>query len=133
MNRLSLDRVTLKKFSVTMLVALFIIGTLLLMRHKYSCIYFYSFGILFFLSGAFAPYLLKPIYMIWMGLAFILGWINTRIILAVVFYLIFTPIGLAMRLFGVDLLDRRIEKGKQTYWKKKGKHKFKPLDYERQF
>jgi Saxitoxin biosynthesis operon protein SxtJ len=43
---------------------------------------------------------LKPIYHGWMFIALIIGWINTRILLALMFYLIITPMGLFMRLLG---------------------------------
>jgi uncharacterized protein involved in cysteine biosynthesis len=68
-----------------------------------------------------------------MKLAFVLAWINTRLILWIIFYLVFTPIGLVMRLLGVDLLARKIEKNKDTYWIKKEKSGFEPKDYARQF
>lgn len=133
MERLSLDKKSLKKFSITMFVALIIIGTILFLRHKSRYVWFYSIGLLLFLLGKFAPDLLKPIYIIWMRLAFVLSWINTHLILLIIFYLIFTPIGLAMRLFRVDLLDRKINRFKESYWKEKQKKEFSPSDYERQF
>ena len=43
---------------------------------------------------------LKPIYHGWMFIALIIGWINTRILLALMFYLIITPMGLFMCLLG---------------------------------
>jgi hypothetical protein len=72
------------------------------------------------------------VYIFWMRLAFILGWINTRIILFIIFYLIFTPIGIVLRIFGIDLLDRKIERDKESYWKKIEK-KDMHSDYQRQF
>ena len=45
-----------------------------------------------------------------MGLAFCLGWVNTRIILTLVYYLVVTPIGLMMRLLRKDLLNLKIGK-----------------------
>ena len=72
---------------------------------------------------------LKPVYDIWMKFAAVLAWVNTRIILIVMFYLVFTPIGLIMKLFGSDQLGLRMEKEKESYWiKKDGK-----VNYERQF
>lgn len=76
---------------------------------------------------------LKYIYRLWMKLGLVLSWINTRLILIILFYLLFTPMGIVMRMFGVDLLDRKIEKGKDSYWRKKEKKEFNPPDYERQF
>jgi ABC-type uncharacterized transport system permease subunit len=68
-----------------------------------------------------------------MRFAAVLAWINTRLILIVMFYLIFTPMGLVMRLFGADPLGLKVEKDKGSYWKKMGQKPFNPQDYERQF
>jgi hypothetical protein len=68
-----------------------------------------------------------------MRFAYLLAWINTRLILCAIFYLVFTPIGLVMRLLKIDPLDRKIDKNKNSYWIKKEKKDFCPLDYERQF
>ena len=87
----------------------------------------------FFLAGAiFSPALLKTIYVLWMKFAFVLGWVNTRIILFAIFYLIFTPIGLVMRLFR-DPLERKIDKDASTYWVKKEKTEGTQGSYEHQF
>jgi len=133
MDKLNLDKTNLKKFSIIISVTLTIIGTILLLKHKESYIGFYSSGILLFLLGIFVTNLLKPIYIIWMGIAYVLAWINTRLILMIIFYSVFTPIGLAMRLFRIDLLERRIDKYKKSYWKTKEKREFNQLNYERQF
>jgi hypothetical protein len=133
MDKLSLDKTTLKKFAIIMFVALTIIGTILLLKNNDTYIWFYSSGIVLFLLSIFATNLIKPVYITWMKFAFILGWLNTRLILSIMFYLVFSPIGLLMRLFGVDMLDRKIEKNKESYWKNKDKKEFKPGDYERQF
>ena len=55
------------------------------------------------------PVSLNPVYKSWMKIGLVLGWINTRIILSIMFYAIFLPIGLVMRIFGVDLLKRKLE------------------------
>jgi len=61
------------------------------------------------------PRLLAPLYKGWMKFGHVLGWINARIILGIVFFLLVTPIGLVMRLFGKDLLRMRTPKT-STYW-----------------
>jgi len=61
------------------------------------------------------PIVLKPIYVVWMKLSHVLGWINTKILLSIVFYLIFLPIGILMRLFGKDPMHRKLEKNVTTY------------------
>jgi membrane-associated phospholipid phosphatase len=133
MDDIRTDKKTLKSFSRVMAIALFSIGTILLVRHKQSYLVFYSLTVLFFGLGIFASFVFKPVYLIWMRLAFVLSWINTRLVLLVVFYLVLTPTGLVMKLMGKDLLDRRIEREKKSYWLAKLKKVFDPAEYERQF
>ncbi len=54
------------------------------------------------------PIFLYPFFRFWMALGDILGWINTRIILGVLFYFLFMPLGLMMRLFGYDPMLRKL-------------------------
>ena len=56
--------------------------------------------------GLIWPRLLRPIYVAWMVLAFPIGWTISQLILAVMFYGLFTPIGLVFRLIGRDPLLR---------------------------
>lgn len=133
MHNSKLDNNTLRKFGITMGIAFLLITLLILIRHRHSILPTSIVSATFFILAALTPILLKPIYIVWMKLAFVLAWINTRLILLIVFYLVFTPMGLAMKLFRVDLLDRKIDKRQQSYWKKKEKISFGPLNYERQF
>jgi hypothetical protein len=61
------------------------------------------------------PRSLKLFYRLWMTLGQVLGWINTRIILGVIFYGLFTPMGLVMRLLGKDPMRRRFEADVDSY------------------
>jgi hypothetical protein len=133
MEKSKLDKKILKKFGITMGAAFSIITFLIIIRHKYSILPTSIISVIFFISAFMMPVLLKPIYVFWMKLAFILSRINTGLILFIIFYLIFTPIGLGMRLFRVDLLDKKIDKHKESYWKEKKKKEFSHLDYEKQF
>lgn len=76
-------------------------------------------GTVFILSGVIIPKVLKPIYKIWMTLAIILGWIMTRVILTILFYLIITPIGVIARLFGKQFLDLSWKKSTVSFWNKR--------------
>ena len=131
MEKTTTDRKALRKFGLTMGAAFMVIALLVFFRHKHTVLPTLGICTFFFLAALSAPGCLRPIYKIWMGLGAILGWVNTRLILTVVFYLIFMPIGLVMRLFGVDLLERRIDKQRTSYWKKKNAKDIS--DYQRQF
>lgn len=62
-----------------------------------------------------APRLLIYIYRPWLKFGAIAGWINTRIILFIMFYGLITPTGLIMRLFGSDPLRKRFEPDSDSY------------------
>ena len=62
-------------------------------------------GILLGLALAWPGSLAQP-YRLWMRVGEVLGWINTRLILGGIFYLMFTPLGLYMRLRGKDPMRR---------------------------
>jgi hypothetical protein len=61
------------------------------------------------------PQALKPIYTVWMSFALILGWINTRIILALVFYIIITPMRLIMLLLAGKTFSQKKPKRSKTF------------------
>jgi hypothetical protein len=50
-----------------------------------------------------------------MALGAILGWVNTRIILGVVFFGLITPMGIALRLAGRDPMQRALDANATTY------------------
>ena len=85
-----------------------------------------------FLTGLFIHSALKPVFIGWSWVAHKIGWFNTRLILGIIFYLVFTPIGFMIRLFGKDPLNRKLEPEKQTYWIPVDK-KFDKLSYEKEF
>ncbi|MGD8312153.1 MAG: SxtJ family membrane protein [Gammaproteobacteria bacterium] len=58
---------------------------------------------------------LRPVYWVWMKLGHALGWFNTRLILGLVFFVLFAPVALLLRLLGKDPLQRRLEGDKTTY------------------
>lgn len=55
------------------------------------------------------PTLLRPVYVGWMALGHMLGWINSRIILGLVFYLIFTPISIILHMLGRDPMECKFQ------------------------
>ena len=123
----------LRKFGLTVGIALGIFGGLFLWRGKGY------YDILFYIAGAFIllalalPIVLKPIQKVWMTIAIILGWVMTRVILCILFYVIVTPIGLIARLFGKEFLDMKFDETAETYWVRKESPRRDKSDYERQF
>lgn len=61
------------------------------------------------------PKTLKPLYRLWMAIGEVLGWINTRIILGILFVALFFPVGLLMKLLGKDPMRRRLDAKAASY------------------
>lgn len=61
------------------------------------------------------PALLNSVYRVWMKIGMALGWVNSRIILGLVFYVIIFPMGMLLRLFGKDPMRRKYDKSSQSY------------------
>ena len=75
-------------------------------------------GMILFLT-IFNQKVLKTIYIYWMKGAHFIGGIFSFILLTVIFYGVFSPVGLILRLIKKDLLDRSWEPVAQTYWREK--------------
>jgi len=63
-----------------------------------------------------APRVLTPLNRAWMKLGELLHRVVSPIVLGVIFFAIFTPVGVVMRLAGRDALKRRFEPAARTYW-----------------
>ena len=61
------------------------------------------------------PLWLNPVYKGWMRVGMLIGAVISRVILAIVFFLIVTPIGLIMRLAGKDPMRRALDQEVHTY------------------
>jgi hypothetical protein len=72
------------------------------------------------LLGLLTPRLLTPLYTAWMALGHVLGWINARIILGLVFFVVVTPTALLMRLTGKNLLGLKRHTA-ASYWVERDK------------
>lgn len=70
---------------------------------------------LLIVAGLILPKSLEPAYRVWMAVGDVLGWVNTRIILGVIFYGLFVPMGLLMRLFGKASMRHTFDHTITTY------------------
>ncbi len=110
-----------------------VLGAYLLWKGSSAWLWSLCGGAAFLLGGLFAYPLLRPLYLAWMRFAFILGWVNTRIILSLFFYVILTPTGVIMRLLGRDPMERKFDKSAGTYWVRREQQPFDPKRYENLF
>jgi len=69
----------------------------------------------------------------WMALAAVLGYVNTRILLSLFFYLIMTPVGFIMRITGHDGMQRSGPRGQGSYWQRRELTRQTKEGFERAF
>ena len=127
------EKSDLRKFGIIIGLILLVIAGFLFWKEKESFQILLTFGVIFFFLGIAIPFILKPIYWVWMIFATIFGWIMTRVILSLIFYIIFTPIGLILRIFGKQFLEFNWDHSKLSYWNLRTVETFNKENYERQF
>ena len=123
----------LRQFGITIGVVLGFLGAWFLWRGKEGSHLFLITAVVFFASGFLLPLLLKPLHKVWMTLALLLGWLMTRIILIILFYLVVTPIGLLARFCGKDFLNKKFDRKVNSHWLLRKPTPFDSKSYERQF
>ena len=78
--------------------------------------WFFCPGFVIVLLVLLIPKSLKPVHTVFKKIAYIIGWVNTRVILILIYYALITPIAFVMRMLGKDFLDRKINKSEASYW-----------------
>jgi hypothetical protein len=77
--------------------------------------------------GAMSKLATQGITWFWFKISEILGWINSRVLLSIIFFLFLFPISLLMRL--LNKMTIKMKKEKETYYQER-KHTFTPEDLE---
>ncbi|MDG2123640.1 MAG: SxtJ family membrane protein [Verrucomicrobiales bacterium] len=75
-------------------------------------------GVVAALLAAINAKLLKPLYMVLMAVAAILGPIMSTLALALIFFLVFTPVSLFFKITGRDELKLKLDPRAPSYWVK---------------
>lgn len=73
-------------------------------------------GAVLVVLGLIVPLVLRPVYRVWMALALVLGFVMTHVLMTIIYYLLITPIGLLLRVFGKDPLHRDLDPEAPSYW-----------------
>ncbi|MBN2104701.1 hypothetical protein JW835_11735 [bacterium] len=124
----------LKKFGLTVGIGLIVLSGILYLAHHltHPLLLWQIPAVSVFLALTF-PILLWPFQKVWIALSIILGFIMTRIILCILFYLILTPIGQIAKLTGNDFLNLKWDPDVKTYWNIRKNRIKDQSTYENQF
>ena len=72
-------------------------------------------AVLIGVTGLIVPAAVRPVFIAWMILAFPIGWTVSRIVLGLMFFVLFTGVALVFKLTGRDVLHLR-RSSRDTYW-----------------
>jgi len=73
-------------------------------------------SLIFLVLGMIQSKLLTPLNKLWFKFGMILGAIVAPVVMGAVFFLVVTPIGIVMKTMGKDLINKKYNKKKETYW-----------------
>jgi hypothetical protein len=122
-----------RKFAIGLGVILAAVASVQLLKGHLIYPFFYGAAAVVAAAGLVAPALVKPLYVLFSYLGEGLGWFSTRVILFAVFYLLVTPIGTVLRLFGKQFMPMRADTKIPSYWIDRNKTYTDKESFENQF
>ena len=105
-----------RSFGLLFFIIFLILGLWPLKSGENLNFYYIAISLIFLILGLIKSKLLSPFNKFWIKLGVILGNIIAPIVMALVYFVILTPVSLIVRLFGKDLLALKFLKKRETYW-----------------
>jgi len=121
----------LRKFGFSLGLGLNILGCVLFYRHKEYFIWFSMIGSIALTLGIMRPKALTPLKRLLDRIIAVIERLTSVTSLLIVFYLIFTPIRLLLKIFGKDLLNKKMDRASSSYWIERKQDIFSKQSYER--
>ena len=110
-----------RSFGLLFFIVFIVVGLWPLTKGEAVNIYLLLISLFFLIFGLINSKILSPFNKAWIKFGEILGLIIAPIIMALVYFIILTPISLIVRMFGKDLLGLKFLKKQDTYWTKRVK------------
>jgi hypothetical protein len=123
----------LRKFSLGLTAILVLIAMAQYFWGSRFFLYFLFAGLVVLLVGLLMPVGMKPVMWLMNRIGGALNWVMTNLILALMFYLVFTLIALFWRLTGHRPLDTKFPDNRKSYWKKRREEEILPQQFEKQY
>tara|TARA_B100001758_G_C18172904_1_gene485280 strand:+ start:300 stop:689 length:390 start_codon:yes stop_codon:yes gene_type:complete len=76
----------------------------------------FTISFVFLFLGIIQPNFLNKIYFFWIKIGDLIGGVISKVILFILFFLVFTPISFFLRILGKDFLNKKIIKNQSSYW-----------------
>ena len=112
-----------RNFGLVFFFIFLIVGLLPLLKEEPFRIWSIVIAIIFLILGLMNSKLLTPLNKLWFKFGLFLGSIVSPIVMGIVFFLVITPIGFVMKIMGKDLLNKKKDNDKKSYWINRSKTK----------
>ena len=110
-----------RSFGLLFFIVFILVGLWPVIKGETANIYLILISLFFLIFGLINSKILSPFNKAWIKLGEILGLIIAPIIMALVYFIILTPISIIVRMLGKDLLGLKFLKKQDTYWMKRKK------------
>ena len=110
-----------RSFGLLFFIVFIVVGLWPVIKGETANIYLILISLFFLIFGLINSKILSPFNKAWVKFGEILGLIIAPIIMALIYFIILTPISLILRMFGKDLLGLKFMKKQDTYWIKRVK------------
>ena len=122
----------LRRFGFTIGVVLLLVAAFTFRPYPTTAALLATVAVLLGIAAQFAPTWLAAFHRVWIKLSLALGWVMTRVILTLLFFLVVTPLGLLQRAVGKRAFEVAFRTSENSYWKPR-EAGFERASYERQF
>tara|TARA_B100001013_G_scaffold172196_1_gene103347 strand:+ start:24 stop:419 length:396 start_codon:yes stop_codon:yes gene_type:complete len=112
-----------RNFGLVFFFVFLIVGLWPLLNEGSFRIWSIIIAIIFLILGLTNSKLLTPLNILWFKFGLFLGSIISPIVMGIVFFLVVTPTGFIMKIMGKDILNKKYDNGKKSYWINRDKSK----------
>ena len=112
-----------RNFGLVFFFVFLIVSLLPLLKEEPFRIWSIVISIIFLILGLMNSKLLTPLNKLWFKFGLFLGSIVSPIVMGIVFFLVITPTGFVMKIMGKDLLNKKKDNDKKSYWINRSKTK----------
>jgi len=106
----------LKIFAIIWSAIFTITGVLPLLKGEEIKIWAIVIALIFNIIAFTKPQILTQFYKIWMKFGEFIGGIMSKIMMTILYFGIFTPVSIFLKLIGKDLLNKKVDKSQESYW-----------------
>ena len=122
-NNKKIKKSTNRSFGLVFFIVFLIIGLWPLANGGSVRFWSLIIALIFLFLGILNSKILTPLNVLWSKFGELLGIVIAPIVMGIIFFLVVTPTGLIMRMFGKDLLRNKFQINNESYWIKREKNK----------